>query len=76
MTLRDNFLRTIQMYIIGLLGITSVSVFLFIGYSLFTAQGKEEEFKKAWKALTYAAVGLAVIPLSYIVVKIVTGLTW
>ena len=57
---------------IGLLGIVSVSVFLFIGYSLFTAQGKEEEFKSAWKALTYAVIGLAIIPLAYIAVKIVT----
>lgn len=74
-TLQGNFFKTIQTYMIGLLGIISVSVFLFIGYSLFTAQGKEEDFKNAWKALTYAVVGLAVIPLSYIVVKIFTGFT-
>lgn len=58
---------------IGLLGIVSVSVFLYIGYNLFTAQGKEEEFKKAWVALVYAIIGLAVIPLAYIAVKIFTG---
>ena len=74
-TLQGNFFKTIQTYMIGLLGIISVSVFIFIGYSLFTAQGKEEDFKNAWKALTYAVVGLAVIPLSYIVVKIFTGFT-
>ena len=60
---------------IGMLGIVSVSVFLYLGYTLFTANGKEEDFKKAWKGLTYAVVGLAVIPLAYIVVKIVTGFT-
>lgn len=75
-TLKDNFLRTIQVYIMGLLGIVSVSVFLFLGYKLFTAQGKEEEFKNTWKALTYAVVGLAVIPLAYIAVKIITGFTF
>lgn len=75
-TFRDNFLRNIQVYIMGLLGIVSVSVFLYIGYMLFTAQGKEEDFKNAWKALTYAVVGLAIIPLAYIVVKIVTGFTF
>lgn len=74
-TFRDNFLRNIQVYIIGLLGIVSVSVFLYIGYLFFTAEGKEEEFKKGWKALIYAVVGLAVIPLAYIVVKIATGFT-
>ncbi len=61
---------------LGLLGIVSVSVFLYIGYMLFTAQGKEEEFKKAWTALIYAVIGLAVIPLAYIAVKIVTGFTF
>lgn len=75
-TFKDNFLRNIQVYIMGLLGIVSVSVFLYIGYMLFTAQGKEEDFKNAWKALTYAVVGLAVIPLAFIVVKIVTGFTF
>lgn len=75
-TFKDNFLRNIQVYIMGLLGIVAVSVFLYIGYMLFTAQGKEEEFKKAWTALVYAVIGLAVIPLAYIVVKIVTGFTF
>lgn len=75
-TLQGNFLRNIQVYIMGLLGIISVSVFLYIGFILFTAQGKEEEFKKAWTALVYAVIGLAVIPLAFIVVKIVTGFTF
>lgn len=73
---KDNLLKGIQTYMIGLLGIVTVSVFLYVGYTLFTAQGKEEDFKKSWKALTYAVVGLAVMPLSYIVVKIVTGFTF
>ncbi|MFA6090526.1 MAG: pilin [Candidatus Gracilibacteria bacterium] len=75
-TLQGNFLRNIQTYIMGLLGIVTVGIFLYIGYTLFTAQGKEEDFKNAWKALIYAVIGLAVIPLGYIVVKIVTGFTF
>ncbi|PIQ12169.1 hypothetical protein CO024_02040 [Candidatus Gracilibacteria bacterium CG_4_9_14_0_2_um_filter_38_7] len=75
-TFKDNFLKNIQIYMIGLLGIVSVSVFLYIGYMLFTAQGKEEDFKKAWTALTYAVIGLAVMPLAYIAVKIVTGFSF
>lgn len=75
-TFRDNFLKNIQVYMLGLLGIVSVSVFLYIGFMLFTAQGKEDEFKKAWTALIYAVIGLAVIPLAYIAVKIVTGFTF
>lgn len=75
-TFREHFFKNIQIYFMGLLGIVSVSVFLYIGYMLFTAQGKEEEFKKAWTALIYAVIGLAVMPLAYIVVKIVTGFTF
>ncbi len=75
-TFRENFLKNIQRYMMGLLWIVSVSVFLYIGYTLFTAQGKEEEFKNAWKALVYAAIGLAVIPLAFVAVKIVTGFTF
>lgn len=71
-TVKDNFLKTIERYMIGLLGIVTVSVFLFIGYNFFTAKGDPEAFKKGWIALVYAGVGLAVIPLAYIVVKIVT----
>ena len=50
-------------------------MFIYLGFRLFTARGNEEEFKKAWIALAYAAVGLAVVPLSYIAVKIVLGFT-
>lgn len=75
-TVQENFLKNIQKYMMGLVGILSVGVFIYIGYSLFTAQGNEEEFKKAWKALIYAAIGLAVMPLAYVAVKIVTGFTF
>ncbi|MDD2487317.1 MAG: hypothetical protein PHS92_03035 [Candidatus Gracilibacteria bacterium] len=69
----DNFIKVIEKYIFGLVGVIAVSVFIYIAYMLFTAEGKEDEMKKAVKALTYAIVGLAIIPLSYVVIKIVTG---
>lgn len=75
-TVQENFLKNIQKYMMGLVGILSVGVFIYIGYSLFTAQGNEEEFKKAWKALVYAVIGLAVMPLAFVAVKIVTGFTF
>jgi hypothetical protein len=75
-TFKENFIRNIQVYMMGLLGVISVSVFVYIGYTLFTAQGNEESFKKAWTSLIYAIVGLAVIPLAFILVKIVTGFTF
>lgn len=59
----------------GLLAITAVGVFIYLGFRLFTARGNEEDFKKAWTALAYAVVGLAIVPLSYVAVKIVLGFT-
>ncbi|EKE26943.1 MAG: hypothetical protein ACD_4C00113G0004 [uncultured bacterium (gcode 4)] len=72
----DNFIKVIERYIFWLLWLTTVSVFIYIWYMLFTAEWKEDEFKKALKALTYAVVWLAVIPLSYIVIKIISGLNF
>lgn len=67
-----NFIQVVERYIFWLLWVVSVSVFIYIAYMLFTAEWKEDQFKKAIKALTYAIVWLAVIPLSFIVIKIVT----
>lgn len=49
---------------------------IFIGFKLFTAKGDPGEFKKAWLALIYVAVGLIVAPLAYAVVRIVTGFSF
>lgn len=74
-TIRGNFLAVIQNYMIGLLGVVTVSVFMYIGFKLFTSRGHDEEHKNAWKALSYAVVGLAVMPLAYVLVKVITGFT-
>lgn len=66
-------LTTIQKYLIRLVWLVAIAVFIFAGFNLFMAKGDDKEYGKAWKALTYAAIGLAVIPLSYVVVKIVLG---
>lgn len=72
-TFQGNFLTSAQSLMFSLMAIVSVGVFVFLGYKLMTAQGNEEEFKKAWVALTYAVIGLALIPASYAIVRIVSG---
>lgn len=72
----DNFIKVIERYIFGLLWIIAVGVFLYIGFILFTAEWKEEKLKEWMKALVYAWVWLAIIPLSYILIKIVTWLNF
>ena len=65
-----TFLKTAEAYLIGVVAMVAVVVFLWIGYNLLSAEGDPEQFKKAQKALAYAVVGLAVIPLAYLVVRL------
>lgn len=73
-TFKGNFLTTAQNLMFSVMAIVTVGVFVFLGVKLVMARGNEEEFKKAWVALSYAVVGLALIPAAYAIVRIVTGL--
>ncbi len=53
----------------------AIGVFLWVAYNLFTAQGNEEQFKKAWKSLVYVGVGIVVAMASYVLVKVVTNIS-
>jgi hypothetical protein len=68
----NNFIKVVERYIFWLLWIASVAVFMYIWFLLFSAEGKEENLKKWMKSLVYAWIWLAVIPLSWILIKIVT----
>ncbi|MBP8016489.1 hypothetical protein KAZ01_00630 [Candidatus Gracilibacteria bacterium] len=71
-----QILKSIQNYILAFVGIITIGTFIYIGARLVMAEGKQEEFNKAMKAIIYVVLGLAIIPLSYIVIKIVTGLNF
>jgi Type IV secretion system pilin len=47
-----------------------VGASLYIAYELFTAEWDESKMKKAWKSVTYTAIGLIAISLSYAIVTI------
>lgn len=72
-TFKGNFLTSAQNLMFSVMAIVTVGVFVILGTKLFMARGNEEEFKKAWVALSYAVVGLALIPASFAIVRIVTG---
>lgn len=72
-TFKGNFLTTAQNLMFSVMAIVTVGVFVFLGVKLVIARGNEEEFKKAWVALSYAVAGLALIPAAYAIVRIVTG---
>lgn len=71
-SLKDDLLRVIQKYILWIVAILAIWMFIYIWYTLATAEWKEDQFKKWIKALVYLIVWLTVIPLSYIVIKIAT----
>ena len=72
-TVKGSFLGTIQTYLFGLIWTVAIAMFIYTGFKLFTSAGDEKEYGKAWKAFGFAVVGLTVIPLSYVLVKIVLG---
>lgn len=72
-SIQNNFLKTIQVYLLGSYAIIAIGSFIFIGFKLFTAKGDPSEFKKAWIAFLYVAIGLVIAPLAYVIVRIVSG---
>ncbi len=51
-----------------------VGTFLYLAFQLLTADGDETKMKKAWKWVTYSAVGMITIALSYAVVALILQL--
>jgi hypothetical protein len=75
-SLKDNILPTIQVYLLAAYSAVAIGMLIYMGFKLYAAQGDEGEFKKAWIALVYVFGGLAVAPLAYIIVRIVTWLAF
>nr|MDD3720145.1 hypothetical protein [Candidatus Gracilibacteria bacterium] len=70
----DSIFAKIVDYTFGLLALIAVAIFIYIGYLFITSSGNEEQFKKAWKMTMYTVIGLAIISLSWGMVKLVTTL--
>lgn len=56
---------------LGLIGFILVGLIGYAGYMLLTSFGNPEKIKKAWNTIAYAALGLAIIMLSYAIVKFI-----
>jgi len=66
-------LAKIQEILFTVITVVVIGMLVYAGFRLFSAKGNAEEYKKAWTALIYIAVGLAILPLAYVVVKIISG---
>lgn len=72
---KDNFIKTIIWYLLGIVAMVTITVFIYTWFQLFSAEWKQDVLKKSLKGFVYAAVWLAVIPLAFILVKITTWFT-
>lgn len=63
---------TIINYILGILGLVAVGFIIYAGVLMVTSAGNEEATGKAKKTITYAAIGILIILLSYSIVQFVT----
>jgi hypothetical protein len=63
-------------FLFAVLWLVAVGVFLYFWFQLITNKWNEEEFKKALMWFIYAIVWLAIIPLAWWAVKIISTLTF
>jgi len=71
-TLGSNVTKIID-YFLGFLGLIAVAFVIYGGVLMVTSAGNEEGVGKAKKILTYAAIGIVLIMLSYTIVTFVTS---
>jgi hypothetical protein len=64
---------TIVNYALGFLGIIAVILIIYGGILMVTSAGNEEAVGKAKKIITYAAIGIVIIILSYSIVTFVSN---
>lgn len=57
-----------------LISIITIATFMYLWYVIITSKWNEEEYKTALKWFVYAVIWLAVIPLSWWLIKIITSL--
>ena len=60
-------------YFIGFLGFVAVVVFVYAGVLWVLSGGNDEQITKAKKIMTYAAMGLLIVILSFSIVQFITG---
>ena len=70
-----NFFKTFKWYIFSLIMIISVSMLVWIGIRMASANWNPDEFKKAWKHLLYLIIWLFVVFISWGLVSLVSGIS-
>jgi len=69
---RSLILRVVN-YILGFLGLLSVIMIIYGGFTYVTSTGYDEAIGKAKKIIMYALVGIIIVLLSFVIVRAVLG---
>lgn len=69
---RANVISMIN-YILGFLGLITVAFIIYAGFLMVTAGGEGDNLKKGKDIITWAAVGIIIILLSYGIVNVIVG---
>lgn len=69
---KDNVVNIIN-YILGFLGLAAVAFVIYAGFLMVTAGGDDGALEKGKKIITYAAIGIVIILLSYTIVNALVG---
>lgn len=64
-----DVIRTFLNWVLGILSLIALIVLLYGGFNMVTAAGDDAKYKKGFKILQQAAVGLAIVGLSWIIVS-------
>ncbi|MFA5747508.1 MAG: hypothetical protein WC872_00170 [Candidatus Absconditabacterales bacterium] len=71
---QDNLIKVIKQFInrvLGLLALITLGLLLFGGFNMVTAAGDDAKYKKGFKILQQAAIGLAFIALAWLIVSLI-----
>lgn len=68
-----DVIKSMVNYFIGFLGFIGVIVFVYAGVLWVTSGGNDEQIEKAKKMMTYAALGLLIVILSFSIVRFITS---
>ena len=71
---KDNLIKTIQTainWVLGMLSLIAVVLCLYAGFLMMTSSGDSKKYEKWTGILKWAAIGLAVIALSWLFVSLI-----
>lgn len=71
-TFLETFIGEIISYALGFIGLIFLCLMIYSGWQWMTAGGNEEKVEEAKKRIAQAAIGLALVMLSYLIVYWVT----